>query len=479
MESFNNGIADHYHGWDQLDPELQQAMATQDLLDDTTLIFPEVDTPSFDADADEALRNLFGSDLEDLQSLLAQPKTTTELTTHPSVISPPTPALTRVSTEALRVLDPSLRIPEEVLPMGHTPSVELLPRGRSRHQYNAQLQLFGSRALDEDLAPYDNQDQPSLANYDYTSQQTGRDHASQKRKASTSLGGASKVRKTLRMPTTGSNNRITSTTPKHAPQAAALTRAVPPPSASDDQFALPQGLYSRRASTSAYGQHTLERPPPNVCLPLDVELGLVELMTFFPNSVQIPLLAIRLVRNGFSYQTLAKMQLDPVNELTDKSARTVEDKIKWQFKDGGGCEWPDKKAERTMWQRVAQSEGPHHNLTANHFKLRHEYSDKKPGRAWGHWKLADIYSAVDESKWPQGDDRMVLTQCLEFARDNPQLDLDTSHWDWIIQVTDAQPPAFPTGYITRDEEVLERCSALYPTRQALRLARNAKRAGKK
>ncbi|KAK0805739.1 hypothetical protein LTR75_007201 [Friedmanniomyces endolithicus] len=34
--------------------------------------------------------------------------------------------------------------------------------------------------------------------------------------------------------------------------------------------------------------------------------------------------------------------------------------------------------------------------------------------------------------FPAGDDEGVLKKCLRLARNNPNLDLDTSHFDWII-----------------------------------------------
>ncbi|KAK4505951.1 hypothetical protein PRZ48_003916 [Zasmidium cellare] len=497
------------------DAEIQHLMANQDLLGDT-LTLPSFDSLPFAGDVD--LGDLFHDDFEDIDTPLAQSSDRITPTIQSTVTSNPESTDSRAHAWALQVGDPTPRTSEEFLPLIKDPSVELIPRDRSFRQYGAELYPFGPRALGKNAATSNNEGQTiqrqsfsppnstqvQIANQFQQASTTG---ASKKRKASNPLGGVFKISKTSKLPktasntsspnniisstadsnatmskTTASNSRITSSMSQHAPQAYAANRNILPPPAPDDQHATPNGSFSEyAASTDSYGQHTLGRPPPNVCLPLDVELGIVELMTFFPNSAQIPQLGIRLMRNGFSYQTLAKMELDPVNELTDKNAKTAEGKIKWQFKDAGECEWPHKKAKRTMWQQIAKGEGPHHDLTANHYQLRHEYANKKKGQAgwWGHWKLRDIYGAVDPSKWPKEDDRMVLTQCLEFARDNPQLDLDTSHWDWIIQLINPQQPAFPTGYITRDAEVLFRFSALYPTAMVMRRARAAaKRANK-
>lgn len=59
-------------------------------------------------------------------------------------------------------------------------------------------------------------------------------------------------------------------------------------------------------------------------------------------------------------------------------------------------------------------------------------------------------------QWPTGNDRMIMTQCLEFARDNPERELDTSHWDWIIASQNlTAPPPLANGQ-HRDVEALER-----------------------
>lgn len=230
----------------------------------------------------------------------------------------------------------------------------------------------------------------------------------------------------------------------------------------------------RAANNSNYNDLMKDRPPPNVCLPLNTDIIVAELMTFLTNSVQIPLFATRFMRNGFKVQTLAKMQLHAIGDQNEKHAAKVEGKLKWQYKHAGECEWRHlKEVDRTSWSGIAKKQGSHHDLTANHLKLRHEYPGWELSQRWGHCKMRDIYDPVEDGMWPQGADRMIVTQCLEFAKNNPQLDLDTSHWEWIVQHINAQQPPVPAGYATRDEEAASRYASIHPTRKALSDARRA------
>lgn len=71
-----------------------------------------------------------------------------------------------------------------------------------------------------------------------------------------------------------------------------------------------------------------------------------------------------------------------------------------------------------------------------------------------HIALSDVYSTVPRPSWPAGPDRLLLTQCLEFAAANPNLDLDTSHIGGIIQVNGFQAPL--VNGRTHDEQALQR-----------------------
>lgn len=351
----------------------------------------------------------------------------------------------------------ALLIPEEVVPLNEAPPDAAFP------------------------STSNNNIQPASQNVDDSA-----DIASKKRKASDGLSTIKKTRKTSHdqqsmitpaqpAPPAIANQRphITTSMLTQAPQAGFVVSGPPPPPAAEDDFAKPSNIVSMRAANSSkYNVLMKDRPLPNVCLPLNTDISVAELMTFFPNSVQIPLLATRFMRNGFKVQTLAKMQLSAIDDQDEKHAAKVEDKLKWQYKHAGECEWSHlKEVDRTSWSGIAKKEGACHDVTANHLKLRHEYPGWEQSQSWGHCKLSQVYEAVEDDKWPRGPDRMVLTQCLEFAKSNEHLDLDTSHWGWIAQHIGAQSPPTPAGYATRDEEAANRYASIYPTRIPLSNAR--------
>lgn len=95
------------------------------------------------------------------------------------------------------------------------------------------------------------------------------------------------------------------------------------------------------------------------------------------------------------------------------------------------------------------------DLTANAWNFRHSYDPA--GNALEHLgdvPLSALYAHVHT--WPTGNDRLLMTQCLEFARQNPGRQLDTSHWDWIITSQGlATPPPLANGQ-HRDLEALQR-----------------------
>ena len=90
------------------------------------------------------------------------------------------------------------------------------------------------------------------------------------------------------------------------------------------------------------------------------------------------------------------------------------------------------------------------DLTSSDWEQASNYYAQGHGRTaqFGHIRLADVYSytngqggRVSLDNWPTGADRLLLTKCLEFAHANPSLDLDTSHFDWIIRTQGFMMPA--------------------------------------
>lgn len=203
------------------------------------------------------------------------------------------------------------------------------------------------------------------------------------------------------------------------------------------------------------------RPPVNVQWPLDIDIGVIEICTFCPDWLLVPEMIARAVRNGWSRQTLAKAILHAEKRLTRGNFQTVYGRVQKQISIG--C----KLVEGISLASVAgggarfnsddfrNQHGLQHDLTANSWRLRGTYTSADPVEEMGHMRLSTMLSSV--VNWPTGADRLLLTQCMEYARDHPEENLDTRHWDEIIErhgFTEPPAPA-PARGVNRDTEALE------------------------
>jgi len=84
--------------------------------------------------------------------------------------------------------------------------------------------------------------------------------------------------------------------------------------------------------------------------------------------------------------------------------------------------------------------------TADNWELRCHHNPELQLQRFDHYKLVDIYGPAPYANWPSGSDCLLLTQCLQFARSRPYLDLDTSHFAWIIQTQGLQETVVPRGF---------------------------------
>lgn len=204
------------------------------------------------------------------------------------------------------------------------------------------------------------------------------------------------------------------------------------------------------------------RPPVNVQWPLDIDIGVIEICTFCPDWLLVPEMIARAVRNGWSRQTLAKAILHAENRSTRGNFQTVYGRVQKQISIG--C----KLVEGISIASVASGgarfnsddfrnlRGLQHDLTANSWRLRGTYTSADPVEEMGHMRLSTMLSSV--VNWPTGADRLLLTQCMEYARDHPEENLDTRHWDEIIErhgFTEPPAPA-PARGVNRDTEALEK-----------------------
>jgi hypothetical protein len=201
------------------------------------------------------------------------------------------------------------------------------------------------------------------------------------------------------------------------------------------QYNPPQRTANRLPSSAG------TRPPVNVQSPSNIPMSMVEIATFFPNWFQIPKLAARCLQSQWRYRSLAKAQLNATNNLTRANEKPTIDRVKNQFVQGvaefyslqGAVSFSVIRANhKDAWDNDASSAG--WTLPAN------------TNLVFQHMALKDIYDHVDRSRWPVAEDRLVLTKCFEFAADHEDLDLDTSHYDWIIQVNGWEIPVVDTKH---------------------------------
>jgi hypothetical protein len=199
------------------------------------------------------------------------------------------------------------------------------------------------------------------------------------------------------------------------------------------------------------------RPSQGLIWPVNVDIGIVEICTFCPSWFKIPEVAARAVRNEWTREELGKVQLHAIGALGwDEWLRAI-NRIQKQV--SAGCKLIDGYSSE---ERVRHNSpdfrrryGPQDDLTATAWQFKAEYEPGTPVQT-GHVPLSDIYEAV--VNWPVDNDRLIMTQCLEFAKNNEHLDLDTSHWDWIIRSQGLTAPPAPVG-LNRDVDAYQRLNA--------------------
>ncbi|KAF2479529.1 hypothetical protein BDY17DRAFT_313334 [Neohortaea acidophila] len=206
--------------------------------------------------------------------------------------------------------------------------------------------------------------------------------------------------------------------------------AAPPPPA--ERVTTATNFQSRiQNSASGYGDLIQGRPPFNAQPPLNVDITITEICTFFPSWFLLPEVAVRAVRNGWGRRDIAKAQLHAANLLDRENLSKAENRIQKQISDGGKHFCGLWGAEDDRWnseeQRMAL--GQDDDLTANDWSFRPPKRGLPP--VYGHVKLADLVNGVVNP--PDPLDQGLVTKCIAFAASNPHLDLDTSHWDWVIQ----------------------------------------------
>lgn len=212
--------------------------------------------------------------------------------------------------------------------------------------------------------------------------------------------------------------------------------------------------------SASYGDLLKGFAPPEVQPPLNIEIGIIEICTFFPHWLQLPEVIMRALRNGWRRSTLAKAQLHAIDNLTKAHLKTASERVQQQICIGGKLFCGMRLDERWSTETAIQRYGQQNDLTANNWKLRPLHTNG-PGHktTFVHVKLSDIRAPVPRERYPTGEDRLLLTQCLEFDAANPGLNLDTSQIDWIIR---SQNFVAPPAVGNRDVAALRRLNRRVP-----------------
>ncbi|KAK0303232.1 hypothetical protein LTR01_008242 [Friedmanniomyces endolithicus] len=179
--------------------------------------------------------------------------------------------------------------------------------------------------------------------------------------------------------------------------------------------------------------HEAQPPPGSV-------ITMPEIMLFAPNWLRCPEVALRAIRNGHETADLIDMFFAPNGPPNAVEKRMAASRIRKQLSDGArllvrpgpGMTFGGPMTCDT--QKVRQDLGPQPDLTADAWELRAAHiSGTRLTADFVHVKLSAFYGTLHINVFPTGSAEGVLTKCLRFARNNPNLDLDSSHFDWIIQ----------------------------------------------
>jgi hypothetical protein len=186
--------------------------------------------------------------------------------------------------------------------------------------------------------------------------------------------------------------------------------------------------------TQTYGDQTRDFPTIEAAPPRNIDIGMLEICTFFPNWLLLPEVSMRAQANGWTRKDIVEAQLNATDVLRNTSSDEVVkagNRVQKQYSSGGRAMFAFEGDWSSLIPEKCGYTG-NQDLTANnwHFKSQWEGSNKE--NKFKHISLKFVYTRVQN--WPQGADRLILTKCLEFAFANQHLDLDTSHFGWIMHV---------------------------------------------
>lgn len=140
-------------------------------------------------------------------------------------------------------------------------------------------------------------------------------------------------------------------------------------------------------------------------------IGIVEFLSFFPVHTQWPEAGLRPYRNEWRHTDVAKVQLHARGTLTKDAYRKRVDALKHQILTNGRAVFNDGTFTPTTH--------PHLMTAVTTYDASNYSSGENISRILYDASLVDIAEGV--VNWPTGEDRGIVTQCIEYAFQN---DLD-------------------------------------------------------
>ncbi|KAK3117119.1 hypothetical protein LTR53_001848 [Teratosphaeriaceae sp. CCFEE 6253] len=232
-----------------------------------------------------------------------------------------------------------------------------------------------------------------------------------------------------------------------------------------------QGIInSGSISTHIYATQLAGTPLSNAQPPIGpfgTQISVPEIMTYHPNWVLLPPVAMRLTRNGYRPEDLASMLLRARGTFTLAERETAVTRIKKQLSEAGKLYLAQVSGTRIRSNQIQQDLGPQNDLTALTWETRGAYPGGKQSTEFVHAKLSSFYSHLPQgaNSLLTGSEALMFTKCLHFAAANPHLDLDTSHFSWIQYMLASEPsqqhnvlhaPASPVAGNRYDAAVLKK-----------------------
>ena len=152
-------------------------------------------------------------------------------------------------------------------------------------------------------------------------------------------------------------------------------------------------------------------------------IGVVELLTFFPNHTQWPEAGLRLYRNGWHTLDIATVQLHARGRLSTRSSRQRTDALRHQVLTNGRIFFNDKK--------FIQSSHSHLMTAVTTYDASMYAPRSSNTSALFNASLTDIAEGV--VNWPTGQDRGIVTHVLEYAQQNSFSQYTTSDIPQLAQ----------------------------------------------